>query len=589
MGAPGTKVYEFDDFRVDAAKRVLLRRGEPVPLSPRVFDTLLYFVEHHGWVLEKDELMRGIWPDAFVEENNLNQNVSALRRALGESRGENRYIVTLPGHGYRFVAAVTAGDEGAGSPPAVAAATTIAVLPFANMSADPENEYFCDGLAEELLNALAKVEGLKVVARTSAFSFKGRDASVGDIASALGVGAIVEGSVRRSGDRLRITVQLIDAADGFHLWSERYDREMKDIFDVQDEITLAVMDALKVKLLGEEQAAVLKRHTESTEAFHLYLKGRYFWFKTAPEEFGRCRDYFERAIEADPTYALGHAGLVYFYGFASSWGMMDPAQGWPKAEAALAEALRLDGTLTEVRNARGALLWSYRRDWAGAEQEFERAIGMSPTFAAAHSLRALYLASRGRFDEAAAESARSLALDPLSLRMILNRAFVLYQARRYDDAVEQYGQALELDPAAPSVHEDLGNVYERMGRRDEAVAEWQAAATLSGNAEAAAALGRVFAERGFGAAACAMARKRLEVLDARRARGEYVPAVAHAQAYVRLGDEEQAFEWLERAADERNAYALFLATDPIYDDLHADPRFAAVLERAGAEIPRPPE
>jgi TolB-like protein len=216
MGAPEPHIYEFEDFRLDAAERVLRKRGAPVPLTPRVFDTLLYFVRHRGKVLGKDELMQKIWPDAVVEENNLNQNVSTLRRVLGETRGENRFIVTVPGHGYRFVADVRMGTAEAAAV-VTAQSKTIAVLPFANISADPENEYFCDGLAEELLNALAKVEGLKVAARTSAFAFKGKNTNISEIADVLGVSTILEGSVRRSGTHLRITVQLVNTSDGYHL------------------------------------------------------------------------------------------------------------------------------------------------------------------------------------------------------------------------------------------------------------------------------------------------------------------------------------------------------------------------------------
>jgi adenylate cyclase len=252
-----------------------------------VFDTLLQLVKHGGTVLSKDQLMRAIWPDAVVEENNLNQNISILRRVLGDVRGEQRYIATVPGCGYQFVAEVRLSTEPSGelSP---ADGASIAVLSFANLSDDPSNQYFCDGLAEELINALAKVEQIRVVARTSAFSFKGKEADVREIGRKLKVSTVLEGSVQKSGNRLRITVQLINAANGYHLWSERYDTEMQDIFDVQDEITLAVVGALKLKLLGKEKSAILKHHTENPKAYLLYLKGQYYRWKTAPAEFRKC-------------------------------------------------------------------------------------------------------------------------------------------------------------------------------------------------------------------------------------------------------------------------------------------------------------
>ena len=507
------QIYEFDDFRLDATKRVLRRRGEAVPLTPKVLDTLIYLVRHHGKVLEKDELMSEIWPDGVVEENNLNQNVSTLRRLFGETRGENRYIVTVPGRGYRFAAQVTqrVSSDWADAP------QTIAVLPFVNMSADPENAYFCEGLAEELLNALSRVEGIKVAARTSAFSFAGKNAKVNEIGLALGVKSILEGSVRRSGNRLRITAQLADAADGYQLWSERYDREMSDIFDVQDEITLAVVDALKVKLLGKEKAALLKRYTDNTEAYHLYFKGRYLWFKSTPQEFRKSRDYFQRAVEADPAYALGYFGLASYYGFAASWGMMRPEEGWPLMEVATMKALELDDTLAEVHHGLAALKWVYYRDWSGADRTFRRAIELNPNIGAIHSHYSIFLSVIGKLDEAIAEGTRALKLDPLSIRLHRNQAARFYLARRYDNAVRQYGEALELDSQDATLHDELGDVYEQIGQRREAIAEWTRAATLARDDELAETLRKIDSEKGS-AGLKVIARKRLQRLNERRSK-----------------------------------------------------------------------
>jgi tetratricopeptide (TPR) repeat protein len=391
----------------------------------------------------------------------------------------------------------------------------------------------------------------------------------------------LEGSVRRSGGQLRVTAQLIDASNGYHLWSERYDRklEMRGIFDVQDEITIAVVDALKVKLLGREKAAVLKkRHTDNTEAYHSYLKGRYYWFKTTPEEFRKSREFFQRAIEADPDYALGYSGLAYFYGFASSWGMIPPAQGWPRMEAAIAKAQEIDDTLAEVHNGLAALKWVYYRDWASAEQELKRAIELNPNFAEAHSVYGIYWAVLGHFDKAFAEFRRALKLDPLSLRFNRFLGYSFYFARRYDEAIKQYGEALELDPNNVAVHHDLGDVYERNGMYDEAIAAWRKAMTLSRDEELASILGRAYAEEGFAGAVRASARGRLEQADVRVKRGEYVPAIDYARAYLRLGDQGEAFRWLEKAGEERNAYALMMKSDPFYDSLRVDPRFTTILK-----------
>jgi len=522
-------------------------------------------------------LMSEIWPDAVVEENNLNQNISTLRRLFGERRGENRYIVTIPGRGYRFAAQVT---ESVRSSDALhlQALQTIAVLPFANISADPENAYFCEGLAEELLNALSRIDGIKVAARTSAFALGGKNASINEVGLALGVKSILQGSVRRSGNRLRITAQLVNASDGYHLWSERYDREMRDIFDVQDEITLAVVNALRVQLLGDEKEAMLKRHTENTEAYHLYLKGRYFWFKSAPQEFRKSRDYFQRAVDADPAYALGYFGLASFYGFASSWGLMPPREGWNRMEAATMKALGLDDTLAEVHHGLAALKWVYYRDWSGAEQAFRKALELNPQVGAIHSHHSIFLSVIGRHDEAIAAGRRALELDPLSIRIHRNQAARFYHARRYDEAVRQFSEALELDPNDASLHEELGDVYEQLGLQHEAIAEWTKAMTLAGDDELAGTLGEVYSESGFAAAVQAIARKRLERLNERVQRGEYVPAAHFARACLRSGDTERAFCWLEEAREERNAYPLLMNSDPVYSGLRAQPRFAAMLK-----------
>jgi TolB-like protein/Tfp pilus assembly protein PilF len=582
MATPDPDVFEFDEFRLDARERVLRRGAAAVALTPRVFDTLLYFVRSQGRVLGKEELMRAIWPDAIVEDNNLTQNVSTLRQVLGERRGENRYIVTVPGHGYRFAARVTqplpsTPPDGSGE----SAVKTVAVLPFVNTSADPDNDYFCDGLAEELMNGLSRIGHVRVAARTSAFAFKGSHRSVTDIARTLGVRWVVEGSVRRSAERVRITAQLISGSDGYHVWSGRYDRDMSDIFELQDEITLAVIAALKITLLGAARPAALRHYTDSTDAYDLYLKGRYFWFKTAPGEFRKSRDYFERAVTLDPSYALGHSGLAYYYGFAASWGMMPPQDGWPRAEAAAATAITLDSALPEAHLVLAASRMVNHRDWAGAEQELQCALALNSNTAEVHSVYGLLHRLLLRFDEAIAAARRALKIDPLSVRFARNVGNILYHARRYDEAIDQYREALELDSRDVILHQDLADAYERAGAHDEAVLEWQKAIELAGDADGASMMGRVYATNGFAAAVETATRAKLERLDASAARGEFVPAMEYARSFVRLGDTDRAFAWLAKACDERNAFALYLNTDPLYDVLRADRRFAESLRGSG--------
>jgi TolB-like protein/Flp pilus assembly protein TadD len=459
------------------------------------------------------------------------------------------------------------------------ASGSIAVLPFVNMSADPENEYFCDGLSEQLLNALTKIEDLKVAARTSTFSFKGKDVTVSGIGRALNVTSVLEGSVRKSGNRLRINVKLIKAADGYHLWSEQYDRELQDIFDVQDEIALAVVDSLKVKLLGKEKAAVLKRYTENVEAYQLYLKGRYYWWKTEPEEFAKGLNYFERALEADASYALSYCGLNSYYGFGAAWGMVPPNVGWPKALAANAKALELDDTLAEVHNNLGGQLMVYRRNPAAAEEEISRALELNPRFQEAHYLYSFFLLTKGRFGEAIAEAKVALELDPFSLRLNHNLGNSYYIARRFDEAISQYQQAVELDAKNPSLHESLGDAFEQNALYDEAVAEWQSAIALSNDTDGAILFGKDYSENGFAHAVKLLAQKKLQRLNERLERGEYIAAIHFARVYVRLGETEQAFAWLEKACEERNVFPLLLHADPFYDSLRPDPRFATLLRR----------
>lgn len=458
---------------------------------------------------------------------------------------------------------------------------SIAVLPFVNMSADPENEYFCDGLSEELLNALTRIEDLKVAARTSAFSFKGKNATVSGIGRALNVGSLLEGSVRKSGNRLRITVQLINAANGYQVWSERYDRELNDIFDIQDEIALAVVDALKVTLMGPEKAAVLKRHTANVEAYQLYLKGRYYWWKSTPEDFHRSRDFFQRAVDADPAYALGYCGLSSYYGFGSAWGLLRPDEGWPSSIAANTKAMELDDTLAEVHNNLAGISMVHFRDSAATEREAHRAIELNPKFQEIHYLFSFYLLTKGRFDAAIDAGRLATELDPLSLRVIQHLGNSYYFARRFDEAINQYRQAIELDTNNPALHESLGDALEQAGMQEAAIAAWQMAMELSGDQAGVSLPGSRYASGGFEKAKRAMAQQKLEQLQMELEQGVFVPAIKLARVYTRLQNTETAFEWLEKACEERNVFALLIHADPLYEGLRSDPRFAKLLRRFG--------
>lgn len=575
------RFYEFGDFRLDAAKSLLSRRnGAPVLLSPKVFETLLYLVQHSGTVLDKDRLMEAVWPDSVVEENNLNQNISNLRRVLGESPGSHRYIVTVPNHGYRFVADVRTSAALPNSS-APAPGKTIAVLPFKPLVARDRDPSLEMGMADTMI---AKLSGIRdVVVRPLSSVRKYVDLNQEPLIAGLelGVESVLDGSMQKCGDDIRVTVRLMNVASGESLWAGTFDEKFTGIFAVQDAISERVVAALALRLNSEEKRRLTKRDTENTEAYQLYLKGRYFWWKTTPEEFQKSREYFQRAVDADPSYALGYCGLNSYYGFGSAWGILPPDEGWPRAEKAVAKALELDDTLAEVHNDLGAHKMVFHHDWAGAEREIRHAIELNPAFEEVHYLYSFFLVAMGRFDEAIAEGRRALELDPLSVRITQHLGNSFYYARRYDEAIAQYQQALELDPNNASVHESLGDALERKELPGDAAPEWQRAMTLAGDDELAALLGRAYAKGGFARAVRAVAKKQLERLKERTGMGGYVPAIRYARAYVRLGDAEQAFQWLRKACDERNVFALLINSDPFYDNLRADARFAAILKRIG--------
>jgi DNA-binding winged helix-turn-helix (wHTH) protein/Tfp pilus assembly protein PilF len=574
-------VYEFGDFRLDAAKRLLSRRtGGMVPLTARVFDTLLYLVQNSGTVLDKRSLMEAIWPDSIVEENNLNQSISSLRRSLGESPASHRYIVTVPGRGYRFVAEVKA-------PPALPSSSSsarirsVAVLPFKPLVLENRDAFLEMGMADTMI---AKLSGIRdVVVRPLSSVRKYVDLEQEPLAAGreLGVESVLDGSIQKSGDAIRVTARLMNVTNGESIWSGTFNEKFTGIFAVQDAISERIVSALALRLSGEEKARLTKRDTKNTEAYRLYLKGRYYWWKTTPDSFAKSCDYFQRAVEADPFFALGYCGLNSYYGFGSAWGMLPPDENWPKAEAAITKALHLDDTLAQAHTGLAAHRLVCRRDWNGAEQAVKQAIELDPSFDEAHYLYSFYLLVMQRVDEAIAEGEHALELDPFSLRIYQHLGNIHYHARRYDEAIVHYRQALELEPSNAQVHESLGDALERNGLPDDAVAQWEKGLTLAGDNELAAVLGRSHNDGGFTRAVRAVAKTRLERLKARTERGNHVLAIDYARAYVRLGDKKHALHWLLKACDECNVFALLIAIDPFYDRLRKDVRFTAIRKKVG--------
>ncbi len=435
---------------------------------------------------------------------------------------------------------------------------SVAVLPFANMSADPEQDYFCDGMAEEIINALTQVEGLRIVARTSAFSFKGKNINVRDIGRELEVEAVLEGSVRRAGNRLRITAQLINVADGFHLWSERFDRDLADVFAIQDEIARAIVDKLEVKLLGKEKGTFVKRHTADPEAYTLYLKGRSSLQMLTEEGFRRSVDYLEGAAAKDQDFALPLAGLSTLYYARSYWGKMRPHDAYPKARFYARQALDKDGSLGEAYGASGSVRAFYDWDWPGAERDFQKALELNPNSPDIHQLYSYFLTITARHDEAVIEAKKATELDPLSSNIRSHAAHTLFFAGRPDEALVILKETISFEPTFFHAHYVLFNIYETQSMGELFLKECEKAVELSGGHPIAVA-GLFRAYLGIGRTAEA---EKLEKSLKDRSQTEYVPPMCFFGMHLWHKELEKAAEWLERACAERDSFLLWILVYP---------------------------
>lgn len=470
-------------------------------------------------------------------------------------------------------------ESGRAAAPSVAEPSRIpslAVLPFANLSADKENEYFSDGLAEDIINALIRVAGLRVMARTSAFAFRGRNLDVREIGTRLNVEHVLEGSVRRSGNRIRVTAQLVMASDGYPLWSERFDREMTDVFAIQDEISQAIVEKLRVRLAADRP--LVKRHRENLEAYNLYLKARYQLLRLTPEGLAKSREYYEQAIALDPDYALAWLGLAGFYNLLGTAGIMPPVAANAQAEQAARRALQVDDQLAEARAMMGVLRAS-EFDWKAAGREFGRALELDP-----ESQDVLiwydfyYLDPMRRVDEAVAAFLRAAAMDPLSPMVQSRLGYNYLLKREWDRAIEHCRNALELDPKSWA-HMLLGACSFHLGRHDDAIRANETLAQITQrSAFALGGLGWVYARTGRTGEALTL----LEELRA-RAREQYVPSWSFAAIHLGLGEIDAAFDWFEKAVDEREPLMLHFHVHPNYDPARSHPRYSALLRKMNLE------
>jgi serine/threonine protein kinase len=455
---------------------------------------------------------------------------------------------------------------------------SIAVLPFTNLSADKEQEYFCDGMAEEIINALSQVEDLRVVARTSAFSFRGKEIDIREIGRKLSVQALLEGSVRKAGNRVRITAQLINVSDGYHLWSERFDRDLADVFAIQDEISLAIVSKLKVKLLGDEREKMLKRYTQNLEAYDLYLKGRYHWNRRTPEALKKAMGHFEQVIRKDSNYALAYAGLADCFSMLVQVRVLPPKEAFPKAKALASKALRIDETLAEAHTSLAFLLSWFDWDWASAEREFRRAIELNPNYATAHQWFAMTLRALNRTFEAVQEIEKALELDPLSLIINTAAGNVYLSAGREDKAVEQAEKVLDMDPTFGFAHFILTEVNERKRKYDEAVEEGLKGYSFAGflSQHEAASLRETYASSGR----IGYLRRWLEIMQSKAEQGQ-VLYYGMAALYARLDETEKAIDYLEKAYEEHDYDLNDLLVDDVFEKLRSNPRFVQLIKKMG--------
>jgi adenylate cyclase len=453
---------------------------------------------------------------------------------------------------------------------------SIAVLPFENLSQDKANEYFADGIQEEILTRLSRIGDLKVISRTSTQRFKSSPQDIAQVAKQLGVANILEGTVQKAGDQVRVNVQLIDASNDSHLWAERYDRQLIDIFAVESDIAAKIADALHAKLTGAERRAISSQPTTNTEAYQFYLKARHQWRNFFAPGYEQVRKYFERAIELDPTFAPAYGGLGSYHAFGAANAILPPAH-WSPAEAALQKELELDDTLADAYHLLAAVELYRKRDWPAAERAFLRGAELSPSSGEIRHHYGCSLVLFGRSEEGLAQIALAKQLDPFFPGLHLFAGRILFFLRDYDGAIAYFTTTLELQPTNAVAHEHFGDTCERKGMVHEAITQWCASLTLSGQPEQAQFLEQTFAASGFDAAVRALAQKQLQQLNERSARGEYISAWNYLTAYLRLGDKEQALVWLAKTVEEPNWFALQLKVNPVLDPLRSDSRFEKIV------------
>jgi len=625
-------IWLFGPFTLDPEQRALLRDGKSIALTYKAFEILHLLVENQGRALSKEEMMRQVWPDSFVDESNLAQHIFHLRKILGDTHEGQAYIETLPRHGYRFVAPVqkapakraetavpTANTSQAGAAfansnptklrwvigigaglllaagivayvargriwtaaPASNAKVMLAVLALENLSGDPQQEYLSNGLTEELITQLGSLEPgrLGVIARTSAMQYKDSHKDVRQISRELGVDYVLEGSVRRDGERVRITAQLIQVKDQTHLWAKEYDRGLKDILGLESEVAGEVAREIRLRLTPAESARLAATHPVNPEAYEMYLKGRYFWNKRNEAAYVKAIDYFNQAIARDPQYARAYSGLADAYALLGSWPNAEVPRrvAMPRAKEAALTALKLDDSLAEAHASLAFVEMHYEWNWKESEKGFRRAIELNPNYATAHQWFAYWLMAQGRRDESIAENELARKADPLSIIIRTDAADLLCAAGRFDEAIQKAREAMDLDPDFRLGHYFLGLAYAGKQMYPEALAEYQKGVALDSKDEwSLSGMGWVYAlmhDR----------RKAEEIIRRLRQDARERPdlALEIAIIYSALGEKNEAFDWLENAYQNRDGGLMLVNSYWYFEQIRSDPRYAEFVKKIG--------
>ena len=628
MSSPVRYIYEFGPFRIDTRERLLMRDSQLIPLTPKAVDTLLALIAAPGRIGEKEELIKTVWPDSFVEEGGLARNVSAIRKALGDTE-EERYIETIPKRGYRFVAPVTILDPAQAQPESITTETarleadpppaagtpsrkwlgvvifstlligavylwyrfsrqgtdaeapmgvfanTLGVLPFRNVSNDPSQDYFAEGMTQALITDLAKLGSLRVISLASVPGGGGEPAALALMSHEEPSSLVLKGSVVRSGDRVRIDAQLLDPKKGAVHWANSYERNVQDVLALQSAVAEAIAHEIQVGISTQERAQLRTRRPVHPEALDAYMRGRYFWNRRTEESLLRAVQYFERAIAADAEYALAYSGLADSYSLLGSIGIdgMPPLKAMPLAKAAAEKALKLDAALAEAYVSLAYVRFSYDWDLSAAAKEFSRAMALNPAGATAHHWYGHYFLAAGDVEKAHREMQVALRLEPLSPIINLGVGWCLYYLKQYDKAIERYRAVLEMDPNYAMAHQTLGMAYVQKGMYAEAIEQFKLSASLSGDGPAGvASLAAAYAAAGrTGDAKRELAR--LEEMSRRR----YVPALYHASVHEALGDTAASLRWFWKALGERSDYLVYLRVEPRAGKLLAHPEFIRIL------------